>query len=88
MPHRAADARELPDPEAPDPALGDLGLDAAPVGPDPLSSLASMLPAAAGSFPPAGQGGSPLDALGLAGPLAGLVSQLADQPLARQASRA
>jgi hypothetical protein len=39
-----------------------------------------MLPAAAGSFPPAGQGGSPLDALGLAGPLAGLASQLADQP--------
>ncbi len=72
---------ELPDPEAPDPALGDLGVDAAPVGPDPLASLASMLPAAAGSFPPPGQGGSPLDALGLAGPLAGLVSQLADQPL-------
>ncbi len=67
-------------PVAPDPALGDLGLGAAPVGPDPLSSLASMLPAAAGSFPPAGQGGSPLDALGLAGPLAGLASQLADQP--------
>jgi hypothetical protein len=65
---------------AADPELGDLGLDAAPAEPDPLSSLASMLPAAAGSFPPAGPGGSPLDALGLAGPLAGLASQLADQP--------
>ena len=76
----AAVPGEVLGPAAPDPALGDLGLGAAPVGPDPLSSLASMLPAAAGSFPPAGQGGSPLDALGLAGPLAGLASQLADQP--------
>lgn len=76
----AAVPAEVPGPAAPDPELGDLGLGAAPVGPDPLSSLASMLPAAAGSFPSVGQGGSPLDALGLAGPLAGLVSQLADQP--------
>ena len=67
-------------PTVPDAVPGDLGLVAAPREPDPLSSLASMLPAAAGSFPPAGQGGSPWDALGLAGPLAGLASQLADQP--------
>ena len=72
-----------PPPRAPDPGLSNLPGGAPsgmPMGADPLSSLASMLPAAAGSFPPAGQGGSPWDALGLAGPLAGLASQLADQP--------
>jgi hypothetical protein len=65
----------------PDPSLSDLGL-GNPMGPDPLSSLASMLPAA-GGVSPLGGGGSPLDGLsGLAGaaaPLAGLASQLGDQ---------
>jgi Domain of unknown function (DUF4226) len=71
----------------PDPTLSDLGLGdlRAPPGPDPLSSLASMLPAALSAFPPAGGFGSgPLDSLGgLAGaaaPLAGLASLLGDQP--------
>ena len=63
----------------PDPTLGDLGV-GAPMGPDPLSSLASTLPAALGGISPlSGAGGSPLDSLGgLAGPLAGLGSQLGD----------
>jgi hypothetical protein len=65
----------------PDPSLSDLGL-GSPMGPDPLSSLASMLPAL-GGVSPLGGGGSPLDGLsGLAGaasPLAGLASQLGDQ---------
>ena len=63
----------------PDPTLGDLGM-GPPLGPDPLSSLASTLPAALGGIPPlSGTGGSPLDSLGgLAGPLAGLGSQLGD----------
>ena len=65
----------------PDPTLSDLGL-GAPMGPDPLSSLASMLPAMSG-MSPLGGGGSPLDPLsGLAGaaaPLAGLASQLGEQ---------
>ena len=68
----------------PDPTLGDLGVGGAPLGPDPLSSLASMLPAAMGGIPAlGGPGGSPLDSLGglagAAGPLAGLASQLGDQ---------
>lgn len=67
----------------PDPTLGDLGVGGAPLGPDPLSSLASMLPAALGGIPAlGGPGGSPLDSLGglagAAGPLAGLASQLGD----------
>jgi hypothetical protein len=71
-------------PQAPDPGLSDL-LGGAPMGmpmgADPLSSLASMLPALSGLG--AGAGTSPLDALGgLAGavsPLAGLASQLGDR---------
>lgn len=70
----------------PDPTLSDLGLDASggPVAADPMSSLASALPAAMGAFPPAaGFGADPLSALsGLAGaaaPLAGLASQLPGQ---------
>ena len=68
----------------PDPTLGDLGMGGAPLGPDSLSSLGSMLPAAMGGVPAlGGPGGSPLDSLGglagAAGPLAGLASQLGDQ---------
>jgi hypothetical protein len=70
-----------PPPQAPDPGLSDV-LGGAPIGMpmggDPLSSLASMLPALSGLGAAAGAG--PLDALGgLAGavsPLSGLASQL------------
>lgn len=74
----------------PDPTLSDLGLGpaGAATGADPLTSLASALPAAMGAFPPgglgAGWGGDPLSSLGgLAGAipqLAGLASQQGDQP--------
>jgi hypothetical protein len=75
-----------PAPQAPDPGLSDL-LGGAPIGMpmggDPLSSLASMLPALSGLGGGAGAGMSPLDALGgLAGaanPLAGLASQPGDR---------
>ena len=72
----------------PDPPLSDLGLAGlgTPLGvmPDPLSSLASTLPAAMGGFGfPAGAA-APLDGVaglaGTAGPLAGLAAQLHDQP--------
>jgi hypothetical protein len=75
-----------PPPEMPDPSLSDVLGGAplgGPMGADPLSSLASMLPGALSSLGDAGAAGSPLDALGgLAGaaaPLAGLASQLGDQ---------
>src|SRR5262249_36973065 len=59
------------------PALADPALGCAPLGSDPLSSLAPLLPAAMGGFPAPTQVGSPADSLaGLAGPLAGLSSQL------------
>jgi len=71
-------APQAPDPGLPDlPSGGPLGM---PMGADPLSSLASMLPAMSGL----GAGASPLDSLGgLAGaaaPLAGLASPPADHP--------
>jgi hypothetical protein len=86
-----------PDPSpAPDPGLGDPGLGsapqaqepglsdllgAAPMGADPASSLASMLPALGGLG--AGAATSPLDGLaglgGAASPLAGLGSQLGER---------
>jgi hypothetical protein len=50
---------------------------------DPLASLASALPAALGTLPMGGLGAGldPLSSLaGTAAPLAGLMSQLADQP--------
>jgi len=98
--HPAAPAAAAPDPgrldaglgpmePMPDPMLSDLGLGPSggvggSLGADPLSSLASALPAAMGAFGPgAGIGASPLGALsglaGAAGPLAGLASQLGDQ---------
>ncbi len=49
---------------------------------DPLTSLASALPAALGALPTSGlgAGSDPLSSLtGAAAPLAGLMSQLADQ---------
>ena len=56
---------------------------AMPMGADPLSSLASMLPGALGGLGSGGGAGSPLDGLGgLAGaasPLAGLASQLGER---------
>jgi hypothetical protein len=69
-----------------DPTLSDLGLGGmGPLGADPLSSLGSTLPAALGTIPGAGGLGSglldPLGGLaGAAAPLAGLASQLGDQP--------
>jgi hypothetical protein len=76
-----------PAPQPPDPGPGSVSdlLGGAPIGmpmgADPLSSLASLLPALSG--PGAGAGSSPLDALGglagAAGPLAGLASQLGDR---------
>jgi Domain of unknown function (DUF4226) len=71
----------------PDPTLSDLGPGGvgAPQAADPLSTLASALPAALGAFPPGGLGGGfgtdPISSLaGAAAPLAGLASQLGDQP--------
>ncbi len=74
-----------PEEPMPDPALSDLGLNGAgaPPATDPLASLASALPAALGALPSAGLGAGlePLSSLtGAAAPLAGLMSQLADQP--------
>ncbi|WP_431240913.1 DUF4226 domain-containing protein (plasmid) [Mycolicibacterium aichiense] len=64
----------------PDPSLSDLAGVMSPPGPDPMSSLASMLPPGLGSLGGLGTGGSPLDGLsglaGAAGPLAGLGSGL------------
>ena len=81
------DAALGPEEAMPDPTLSDLGLDGvgAPPTTDPLSTLASALPAAMGAFPPGGLGGGlgadPFSSLaGAAAPLAGLVSQLGDQP--------
>jgi hypothetical protein len=75
----AADLGPAGAPEMSDPRLSDM-FGGSPLGSDPLSSLASMLPAL-GSV--GGAGGSPLDSLsGLAGaasPLAGLASGLGDQ---------
>ena len=66
-------------PDMADPGLSDM-MGGGPLGSDPLSSLASMLPALGGL---GGAAGSPLDSLGgLAGaasPLAGLASGLGDQ---------
>jgi hypothetical protein len=63
-------------PQAPDPGLSDL-LGAAPMGADPMSSLASMLPVLGGLG--TGAATSPLDGLaglgGAASPLTGLASQ-------------
>jgi hypothetical protein len=72
-----------PAPQMPDPSLSDV-LGGAPMGADPLSSLASTLPSALSGLGGLGGGaGSPLDSLGgLAGaaaPLAGLASGLGDQ---------
>jgi hypothetical protein len=70
----------------PDPTLSDLGLGGVGAPPAaPLSALASALPAAMGAFPPGGLGGGwgadPFSSLaGAAAPLAGLASQLGDQP--------
>ena len=71
-----------PPPGMPDPSLSDM-LGGGPLGSDPLSSLASMLPGALGGLGGlGGAGAGPLDGLGgLAGaaaPLAGLASQLGD----------
>ena len=71
--------------QMPDPGLSDM-LGGAPMGmpmgADPLSSLASMVPGALGGLGSGGGGSSPLEGLGgLAGaasPLAGLASQLGD----------
>ena len=71
----------------PDPTLSDLGLGGvgAPPPADRLSTLASALPAALGAFPSGGLdggfGGDPFSSLaGAAAPLAGLASQLGEQP--------
>jgi hypothetical protein len=80
------DAGLGPEEPTPDPTLSDLGtpsMGATPAA-DPLSSLASTLPAAMGAFPTgglgAGWGGDPFSSLaGAAAPLAGLASQLGDQ---------
>jgi hypothetical protein len=76
-----------PEEAMPDPTLSDLGLGGvgAPQAPDPLSALASALPAAMGTFPPGALGGGfgadPFSSLaGAAAPLAGLASQLGEQP--------
>jgi hypothetical protein len=76
-----------PEEPMPDPTLSDLGPGgvAAPQAADPLSTLASALPAALGAFPAGGIGGGfggdPFSSLaGAAAPLAGLASQLGDQP--------
>ncbi|KMO69780.1 DUF4226 domain-containing protein [Mycolicibacterium chlorophenolicum] len=73
-----------PAPAMPDPSLSDLmGGPMSPLGADPMSALASMLPGALGSLGGLGAGGSPLDGLsGLAGaasPLADLASGLGNQ---------
>lgn len=72
-------APDMADPGIADPGLSDM-LGGGPLGSDPLSSLASMLPALGGL---GGAAGNPLDSLGdLAGaasPLAGLASGLGDQ---------
>ncbi|PXX01542.1 DUF4226 domain-containing protein [Mycolicibacterium moriokaense] len=82
-----ADAALGPEEAMPDPTLSDLGLGGvgAPQASDPLSALASALPAAMGAFPPGGLGGGfggdPFSSLaGAAAPLAGLASQLGEQP--------
>jgi hypothetical protein len=76
-----------PEESMPDPTLADLGVGGvgAPQAPDPLSGLASALPTALGAFPPGGLGGGfgadPFSSLaGAAAPLAGLASQLGEQP--------
>jgi len=75
-----------PEEPMPDPTLSDLGLSGvgAPPAPDPLASLVSALPAALGAVPSAGLGGfgaDPFSSLtGAVAPLAGLASQLGDQP--------
>jgi Domain of unknown function (DUF4226) len=76
-----------PEEPMPDPTLSDLGLGGvgAPQAGEPLSTLASALPAALGAFPAGGLGGGfggdPFSSLaGAAAPLAGLASQLSDQP--------
>ncbi|MDT5046341.1 MAG: hypothetical protein QOG75_2194 [Mycobacterium sp.] len=76
-----------PEEAMPDPTLSDLGLGGvgAPQGTDPLSALASALPAAMGAFSPGALGGGlgadPFSSLaGAAAPLAGLASQLGEQP--------
>jgi hypothetical protein len=76
-----------PEEPMPDPTLSDLGLGGvgAPQAADPLSTLASALPAALGALPAGGLGGGfggdPFSSLaGAAAPLAGLASQLTDQP--------
>ncbi len=73
-----------PEESIPDPTLSDLGIGG--LGDqamnDPLASLASSLPSLLGALPTAGLGGAtdPLSALtGAAAPLAGLMSQLADE---------
>ena len=73
-----------PEEPIPDTTLSDLGLGGlgAPAMTDPLTSLASALPAALGALPTSGLGAGldPLSSLtGAAAPLAGLMSQLADQ---------
>ena len=77
------DAGLGPEEPMPDPRLSDLGLVAASTpAADPLASLASALPAALGALPTGGLGAGldPLSSLtGGVGPLAGLMSQLADQ---------
>ncbi len=75
-----------PEEPMPDPTLSDLGLGVgAPPPAEPLSTLASALPAALGAFPAGGLGGGfggdPFSSLaGAAAPLAGLASQLSEQP--------
>jgi hypothetical protein len=76
-----------PEESMPDPTLSDIGLGGvdAPQAVDPLSTLAPALPAALGAFPAGGLGGGfggdPFSSLaGAAAPLAGLASQLGDQP--------
>jgi hypothetical protein len=82
-----ADVGLAPEEPMPDPTLSDVGVDGlgAPQAADPLSALASTLPAALGAFPPGGLGGGvgadPFSSLaGAAAPLAGLASQLGEQP--------
>jgi hypothetical protein len=75
-----------PEEPMPDPTLADLGVGGvgSPQAANPLSTLASALPAALGAFPPGALGGGfgadPFSSLaGAAAPLAGLASQLGDQ---------